>query len=36
MNNVTKLISKSLFFMPKYNFQFPQQHSETHDKVVVS
>ena len=32
-NNLTRLVTRALTIVPKYQFQFPQGHSETHGKV---
>lgn len=33
MNHITRAAIRGLVMTPKYCFQFPHQHSETHDKV---
>lgn len=34
MNNLARLATRTLTMTPKFHFQFPHTHSETHDKVT--
>lgn len=35
MKNLAKLAQKSITMTPKFYFQFPHAHSETHGKVPM-